>query len=411
MSQTDRDILRPLVETYQEICQRPVMNERRDLWRRHNSMERTRPLIYIRAFAFRELPESRCLCQDPVLRAQESALRKNIYWNSLEDDAVFEPWLSVPAVRPTPGEGPWGLPIEWQEGHVARGAKAMKPSLNSREDLEKMVTPRHMVDEAATAERVSKIHDAVGDLISIHVDRSPLWYRWHADLSTDIARLRGLDTFMLDMVMDPALLHDVLTFMRDGVLKAHQEAEDAGHWTLAEHDNQAMTYAKELADPAIDAGPAMRKDLWTFCASQETTLVGPAQFNEFMLQYQLPIIEKFGLCAYGCCEDLTLKIPVLRQIPNLRRIAVSPMADLRRCIEQIGTDYIASWRPSPSDMVGYGFSPEFIRQTTRQALEIARANDCIMDITLKDVETVQNDPVRVPEYTRITREVIEEYAW
>ena len=78
-------------------------------------------------------------------------------------------------------------------------------------------------------------------------------------------------------------------------------------------------------------------------------------FDEFMLQYQLPIMAEYGLVAYGCCEDLTRKIDVLRQIRNLRRIAVTPVADVRRCAEQIGTDYVISWRPNPTDMVCAGW--------------------------------------------------------
>ncbi|MBI5093484.1 MAG: hypothetical protein HZB26_13715 [Candidatus Hydrogenedentes bacterium] len=166
-----------------------------------------------------------------------------------------------------------------------------------------------------------------------------------------------------------------------------------------------MPYAEELDDPAPNCGSVSRDKLWYFCASQETTLVGPEMFEEFMLRYQIPIMEKFGLAAYGCCEDLTLKIDVLRQIPNLRRIAVSPMADVARCAEQIGADYVLSYRPSPSDMVGYDFDPERIRRILRRDLEALRG--CHVDITLKDVETVQGDPRRVREWVRIAREIIE----
>ncbi len=41
---------------------------------------------------------------------------------------------------------------------------------------------------------------------------------------------------------------------------------------------------------------------------------------------------------------------MLRQFPNLRNIVVTPRADVRRCAEQIGTDYVISWRPNPADM-------------------------------------------------------------
>jgi hypothetical protein len=143
--------------------------------------------------------------------------------------------------------------------------------------------------------------------------------------------------------------------------------------------------------------------LWVFVASQETTAVGPRQFDEFMLQYQLPIMAPFGLVAYGCCEDLTRKIDVLRQIPNLRRIAVSPMANVAKCAQQIGLDYVLSYRPSPTDMVGYGFKPAKVREMLKRDLEAC--GDCHVDITLKDVETVQHDPDRIRQWVDIAREV------
>jgi hypothetical protein len=141
-------------------------------------------------------------------------------------------------------------------------------------------------------------------------------------------------------------------------------------------------------------------------AAQEFALVSAKMHDEFLLQYQLPILREFGLVAYGCCEDLTRKIDILRQIPNLRRIAVSPFADAARCAEQIGTDYVLSYRPSPADMVGYGFDEERIRSILRRDLQACKT--CHTDITLKDVETVQGDPQRVRRWVQITRQVIEE---
>ncbi|HQK21586.1 MAG TPA: hypothetical protein PLM66_01660, partial [Candidatus Latescibacteria bacterium] len=127
---------------------------------------------------------------------------------------------------------------------------------------------------------------------------------------------------------------------------------------------------------------------------------------EFLLQYQLPMLKHFGLVAYGCCEDLTHKIDMLRQIPNLRRIAVSPFADVKACAEQIGRDYVVSYRPSPSDMVGYGLAEDRVRAILTKDLEACR--DCHVDITLKDVETVQSDPRRVRRWVALTRKVIDE---
>ena len=97
---------------------------------------------------------------------------------------------------------------------------------------------------------------------------------------------------------------------------------------------------------------------------------------------------------------------MLRQVPNLRRIAIAPVADVARCAEQIEQDYVMSYRPSPTDMVGYGFDEDRIRGILKQDLEACR--DSHVDITLKDVETVQSDPTRVGKWVEVTRQVIDE---
>jgi hypothetical protein len=211
---------------------------------------------------------------------------------------------------------------------------------------------------------------------------------------------------MIDMLDNPEWLHSLVKFMRDGVLKAHAEAEAAGDWGLGAHQNQAMPYAKELEDPAANKNGVQRNQLWGYMASQEFTSVSPSMHDEFLLQYQLPILKCFGLVAYGCCEDLTRKIDILRQIPNLRRIAVSPFADVAKCAAEIRQDYVLSYRPSPADMVSYGFDRDRIRSILRQDLEACK--DCHVDITLKDVETVEKDPERVKKWVTLTREVIDE---
>jgi len=406
MAESDITILRCLAERYVEVCGKDVQEERRALWRKHNSFAHPRPLIYVRAFAWPEMAESRCVCEDPFLRQYESFFRQMLFRDTLEDDFICEPWVTVNAACVTPPEGIWGLKFRWIDSGFPGGAKQMDPPIVDPEDAKGMVEPHHVIDEEKTASRVERVQEAIGDLIPVCVDRAPVYRSWGGDISTHLIYLRGLEQVMYDMVDRPEWLHEVLTFMRDGILRTHEQAEAAGDWGLCDHQNQALSYATELSDPSVNGGSVTREQLWTFCASQETTLVGPRMFSEFMVEYQTPIIAPFGLSAYGCCEDLTEKIDVLRQIPNLRRIAVSPMADAAKCAERIGTDYIVSYRPSPTDMVGYGFDPDRIRRILRQDLGACR--DCHVDVTLKDVQTVQDDPTRVRKWVQIAREVIDE---
>ena len=399
----DRAILRDLTAKYMDLCSNPIQDERRDLWRKLHNLKSTRPVILTRRFAWIEMPESPCLCQAPLYRQYETFFRRCLFWDTLKDDSIFEPWVTVQANWKCTG---WGVEVLRQYPDNPRGAFKFDYPIKDSGDLEKLRVPWHEIDGEKTAQRAGRLQDAIGDLITVHVERGSAYRNFASDLSTHLGHLRGIEHFMMDMIDRPAWLHQLVGFMSAGVLKTHEEAEQAGDWGLGNHSNQAMPYAEELEDPAPNINGVERKRLWSFMASQEFTGVSPTMQEDFLLQYQLPILKHFGLIAYGCCEDLTPKIDMLRQIPNLRRIAIAPAADVAKCAEQIGRDYVLSYRPSPADMVGYDFDPDRVRAILRR--DLAACRDCHVDITLKDVETVQGDPNRVRKWVELTRQVIDE---
>jgi len=106
----------------------------------------------------------------------------------------------------------------------------------------------------------------------------------------------------------------------------------------------------------------------------------------------MPIIEKFGLVSYGCCENLSHFLPALRQVPNLRRLGITFAADLHRCAGQIQRDYVVRWNPNPA-MICCGFDPDYIRRTIREGLEALSGS--LVDIYIKDISTVQGHPERL----------------
>jgi len=403
---SDAAILRDLAGRYVEICSDPDQQRRRSEWRRHNSLKRVeRPPIYVRAFAWQEMPESEPACGDPVLRQVEKQLRISIFRSRFDDDFIFEPWVSVPAKLEMPGEGIWGPALTWTGNRAGGGAGVVEAPIKRLEDIEKLTPAHHRVDEAETARRFEKVSDAIGEIITVSLDRSPLYRCPTADISGYLAQLRGLEQLMWDMYDNPEWLHRLLSIMRDGVLRNHAEAEAAGDWRRSGHDNQAMAYAEELPDPAANGEPVTRRQLWCRMAAQELTLVGPGQFEEFMFRYQEPIMEQFGLVTWGCCEEMANRIPLLKRVPNMRRIAVTPVSDAVECAELIGDTHVASYRPSPADMVSYGWDEERARDILKRDLAAFRANGCYVDITLKDVETVEGDPGRVGKWVRLAREV------
>ena len=305
----DINILRELSKEVIEIANQPIQDERRNLWRKHNSFKRVRPPIYMRAFAFNEIFDPRKLkCKDPLLRSFEHYFHLMKYRDTVGDDFIIEPWLTVNAVFDPSIENRWGVRVGLGEKVQHGGAAAFKPELLEEKDFEKLVVPQHKINEEATKDHFDRLHNAVGDIMEIHVDRGPMLSFWTGDISTDLAKMRGLEQIMWDAYDRPEWLHKLLGFMRDGILKVHEETEKANDFSYASHQNQAMTYAEELRDPTPNVYGAKRKELWWYMASQEFTTFGPDMYYEFLLQYQIPIAEKFGLLAYGCCEDLTKKI-------------------------------------------------------------------------------------------------------
>jgi hypothetical protein len=168
-----------------------------------------------------------------------------------------------------------------------------------------------------------------------------------------------------------------------------------------------MPYCRELEPPSASREPVRTKQLWGYMAAQEFTTFGPDMFEEFMFRYQKPILERYGLAAYGCCEDLTQKIGIIKTLKNLRRIAVSPFADVKKCAEAIGGDYILSYRPNPSTACSRGVDEEFVRRELNEAADVFDANGCNWDVTLKDLETTTGDPEAIIRWTAIVRDVLD----
>jgi hypothetical protein len=213
---------------------------------------------------------------------------------------------------------------------------------------------------------------------------------------------------MLDMYEAPERLHALLAFMRDGILTNQQEAEDAGDYSLTSQFNGAQPYAEELETRRANAGARKRQDLWGFGDAQEFTGVSPRFHEEFLFQYQKPILEHFGLVHYGCCEDLTAKIGMLRQLKNLRSIVAGPTADVTRFAEPVGRDYVIAWRPNLADMLSTQWDEVRIRQIILRGMEACR--ECNVHIHLESTETVQGELDRFQRWVRVVRDVTEKLA-
>lgn len=403
-SAADRAILRDLAAQVADLSARPVEDEKRDLWRRHNRLEPTRPLIFCDPEnSWHEIiPDESLACAHEIAREWEWHLRKQIFWGTqMLDDYTIEPYFNVAHVRT---KLHWGL-VEQQVGGEHGGAYTWKSPIVTQADVDKLHQPVIQVDFEGTEHLVALANDIFGDLLTVRVKTA--WW-WTLGMTWTLANLRGLEQIMIDMVDNPGLIHRLMTILRDGTLAMIEELEDRGLLSFNGDGTYigsgALGWTDELSQPDF-AGNVRLKDMWGFTESQETVGISPRMFVEFVYPYQEPIMARFGLTCYGCCEPLDSRWHVVKNFPNLRRVSVSPWADRVVMAKNLEDRFIMSMKPNPAHLAMTTMDEDLIRNVLRHDLEVTR--DCRAELVMKDTHTIRNDPQRVVRWVQIAREEVE----
>ena len=150
-------------------------------------------------------------------------------------------------------------------------------------------------------------------------------------------------------------------------------------------------------------------NIWGRGMAQPLAVVSPKMHAEFDIAYMQEYFRDFGLVYYGCCEPLSDKIDILRQIPNLRKISITPWADVRKAAEQMGKDYVMAWKPNPALVASPDLEEEAVRAEIRNALSACRASGTSMEITLKDISSVAHRPQNLARWAQIAMEMVQSW--
>jgi hypothetical protein len=404
ITQTDREVLRRLAGEVAALAARPIEDAKRDLWYRHNALEATRPVIFCDPEnGWNEIITAADLaCEGELARQWELSLRKEIFWSvEMRDDRVIEPFFDVPYIHTISDWGLRGTKVGGLDGGAFRWASPIK----SEADLDQLRFPHITVDHEAT-QRLAELAESIfGDRLTVRIKLS--WW-WTLGLTQTLIELRGLDQFMYDLADNPDLAHRLMAFLRDGTMAMLDYLEENSLLSL----NNGGTYVgsggfgwtRELPQPDY-VGRVRLCDMWGFAESQETVGISPAMFAEFVLPYQLPMLERFGLNCYGCCEPLDKRWHVVKQVPRLRRVSVSPWSDRAKMADMLGDRFIYSMKPNPADLARPTFDEKDIRAKLREALRVTR--DCRVEVIMKDNHTINHDPRRVIRWVQIAREETE----
>ena len=85
-------------------------------------------------------------------------------------------------------------------------------------------------------------------------------------------------------------------------------------------------------------------------------------YEEFIFPYEKPIMERFGLNCYGCCEPLHGRWPASRGIRVSAASPARPGSNVEKMAGYLGDKYIFSLKPNPAALAVPEIDEEAIRR-------------------------------------------------
>lgn len=410
----DITILHDLAKRVAELAARDSEPRKIKNWTRLDGLDATvRPqvLVHLWQLSWQEvLPDSTLQCESEEARWLERDLRQRIWMaENVDDDGVIEPvapyrqhgWL-------TPYEG---LKVEkrWAED-TPHGAAEFVPVIVEKSDIEKLGNPFLHFDPRENTRAKETAQEAFADILSV-VKRP--WY-FAAKVADEFSWLRGLQNTYLDVVEDPAWVHEALQRIAANFRKRFQLLEEAGLWGVAHKSaplgSAGLRFAPGLPDWRTAEDPTAfapkLADSWGFTCAEVFNCVSPAMHDEFAFEYDRQLMGLFRHINVGCCEVLDRKVDQIRSLPNARKVSVSEWCDVERAAAALGPDFVYSYRAAGVHFVREPWDREGAETEIRAVRGAARG--CPLEIVLNIGGTLgEGDPGRkLAEWCRMVRDLL-----
>jgi len=380
-----------------------------DLWYAHDEGREHRPLILTETDGGLNMvaPDWKPRCREPWAQGQEWGLFSSIlHRETIGDDFPLEPYVGVgwAVDRGTPGVE---THLTQPEAGGPRGAYHIDAVLTLPDGLDKLRHRQFRVDRDKTLAVLDTLRTVYDGILDVKPRHNP-W--WTLGLTWETISLVGLENMMIYMYDQPEALHGLMAFLRDDYIAFVKWMEREGLLTLNNANDYCGSgsrgYTRSLPQANLPAGATPRaRDLWTLIESQETVGVGPTQYGEFIFPYEAAIAREFGRVYYGCCEPVHTRWDVLQNMPNLRRVSVSPWSDEEFMAATLGRSLVYSRKPKPTLVSTERFDEEAIRRDLRTTMTLTRRHGCPTEIVMKDVHTLSGEPDRLTRWVNVAREV------
>jgi hypothetical protein len=407
MRAADIAVLRGLASRVAEIAALPSQRETIELWKATNALRPVRPMVMIDQVPWHEMnvdDELTLRTEDAFARELETELRRTLYqWAHMRADMVVRPLIQVPKVITHDGFGASKveetLAQDAQNDIVSHRYTDQFPEAG---DERKIRSPTVTLDVAATAQREAAAHEALDGILDVQMQGLlPSYELWD-----QIVEMRTPELVLFDLADRPEHMMAIAEAWSAAWLAYLDRLESdglLGYNQASIHCTGAFT--DELPKDGFDPAKPRAKDLWTYGMAQILGSVSHTMSEEFELPFAARWYSRFGLGYYGCCDPLHNKIDLVRRIPNVRKISISPWANLEKAAERIGGDYVLSRKPNPAPLAMDSWDVEAALGEVRRSIEVTRSSGTPIEVILKDVSTVRREPQRLWDWERRAMQV------
>jgi hypothetical protein len=412
LSENEKTVLRSLGEKIAQISSLPNHKEKACLWASLNDLKSVRPMVWINEIPWHEMnvnDELTLRTNNLWARELEQKLRREIYqWNHMRADMVVNNFLECPlAIHSTDFGIIEDVDIVKTDEKSDIYSRHFKIQIREPEDIDKIKMPEISHDKRTTEVVYATMLELYKDIIPVKkVAQTHIWFTpWDY-----LIRWWGIEEAMLDLVLRPDMVNAAVERMVDAWIMELDQFVGKNLLSLDNNNTRIGSggygYTDTLPGNKFDPDHVFPYNMWGCSNAQIFSQVSPEMHWEFALKHEMRWLEKWGLTYYGCCEPLDNKIGILQKIPNLRKISVSPWANLDTIVKEVGNKYVLSIKPNPAIFVGERWDPDLARKYFVEILEKTNGV-CHVEFIMKDISTVSYHPERLWEWEKIAMEIIE----
>jgi len=386
------NIVKEQAKKLAEISMLPLNKKLQKDWLEHNMGRSKKPMVIVGDVPWCEMEyenELRCVCENDILRILERDIRRKIYqWKHFRCDMVIEDYYNLFIFIKNQGFGicEESETLSTDVDNPIR-SRHFKNQIENFEDIEKIVSTPIYVDEKEFSMLKEIYNDVFSGILEVKYHGANVFHvAWDLLISW-----RGVEETMMDMIEQPDFIHSIMNKITEVELENITQLEKKN---ILAKQQDSIIFAPGYYEWQNNTNDINTNALnsWTVGVAQILGNVSKEMHEEFELPYAKRVFERFGNAYYGCCEPLHDRIDMIRKLPNVRKISISPWADPKVAAENIQSDYIMSRKPNPSYIAVDSPDWELIKQDILSTNEACIKNNTPVEYILKDISTVKNNP-------------------